>query len=834
MADTQAFKQETIYDRIDTLELGMNSGIDPLLLPRNQLAFASNLTTRQGFVTDRPPFSNVLTFVWESDDVQEAFEQGLFQGAGYYQPDSGPQSLFASVSGRLYQFVINGTTATVYDRTIPGDPNPADSTQAWLWQAENYLIVNDGISLPIFFDGTSSRRSYGATQLLATATATNPPAGVIPPIGEQITLTLSGPWPGPYNVPVLFNGEYYQPIEDGAGYVVNLTSLYSVAGEAIAAGDIVSIRPVVAGVVGNTLPLTAGAAFDYNTMTLTITLTSPYTGVINTTLQGNYGKVILFGKVWFVIAKSGNSIQVRSGQPGTLPASLDQGTPIQYTSSSSANVNIGANTAAAVAPAIGDVIQLTLDTAFTGTAGTIVYLNSGQYTIVAEPAVVGANEVILINLTDPPGAYLFPLTILSVPELPAGRMGCYGLTQNWVALVDGLSFLAGDVSRGPSGTPANQYRDAVLKTVDNTFRGGNFAIPGAGNIITSMTFTANLDTALGQGSLEVGTPAFMASCLAPIDYETLSTYESPILTYSLIGTGPLAQDSTIRVNSDIYFRSTFGLGSLILARRDFNTPGNTPISDEVRDRLFELDDQALLSYGSSITFDNRFITTLSPQASSQGVLHAGLVVQNLDPVSGARDKQPPVYDGLWTGFNALKLVTGSFNAVDRAFAFSFNTSLSKIELYEMLKTGTQHFDNTSIPIVWSFETAALFNSDVKPRETMVRLINGEFAVSDVIGPVRFQVYYKADQNCWTPWHSFSICASTAGVPQYFPRLGLGEPSSAYCNEILNTPQRDGFTFQFKFVITGHCRFLRGRFAAVTLPINRFPRIQCDTVVTVDV
>jgi len=39
------------------------------------------------------------------------------------------------------------------------DVNPASRTQAWLWQAEKWMIINDGQSVPIFFDGATSRRS---------------------------------------------------------------------------------------------------------------------------------------------------------------------------------------------------------------------------------------------------------------------------------------------------------------------------------------------------------------------------------------------------------------------------------------------------------------------------------------------------------------------------------------------------------------------------------------------------------------------------------------------------------------------------------------------------
>lgn len=811
----------------------MNSGLDPLLLKKNQLSFATNLTTRRGFATDRPPFSNVLTITWPSEEVQEAFEQGLWQGCAYYQPDSGSQSLFASVSGRLFQFTIVGSAATVTERTIPGDPNPATATQAWMWQAENYLIVQDGISLPLFFDGTTTRRSNGPSILLAVATtSTSPAALAVPPIGSQVVLTLSGNWPDVYDTPVLFNGEYYQPIANSGGYVVNLTSLYSTGG-AINVNDAVNIVPGYVGVVVATSAFTIGAAFTYPA-TVTVQMTAPYTGPFNPTFTGQAGKVLLFGKVWAATSAAGNNVTFTAGEPGVFSA-LPAGTVIQYVTAPSPNVLVGFNTILAADPGTGGTVQLTLSQAYTGSAGAVVYIGANQYTIAAVVPAAGVASVTMINLTDPTATYNFasPKDIISVPELPAGRMGCYGLGQNWMALIDGLSFICSDQSRGPSGTPANSYRDAVLKTTDLTFRGGNFAIPGAGNVITSMIFTANLDTALGQGSLEIGTAQFMGSVLAPFDFENPNN-ESPLLTYSLVDRGPLAQNSTVRVNSDIYFRSTAGIGSLVLARRDFNTPGNTPISEEVYDRLLELDNQALLTYGSAINFDNRFLMTLSPQASSQGVLHAGLVAQNLDPVSSVGNKQPPVYDGLWTGVNTLQLTGGLFDGQARAFAFTFNTSLSKLQLYEILRTGTQHFDNTNVPITWAFETAALFNSDVKPRETMVRLINGEFAVSDVIGTVRFEVFYKADQGCWVPWHAFSICASTAGVPQYFPRLGLGEPGNTDCDTILDSASRDGFTFQFKFIITGHCRFLRARFAAVTMPILKFPRPTCDVVEQVEI
>jgi hypothetical protein len=99
--------------------------------------------------------------------------------------------------------------------------------------------------------------------------------------------------------------------------------------------------------------------------------------------------------------------------------------------------------------------------------------------------------------------------------------------------------------------------------------------------------------------------------------------------------------------------------------------------------------------------------------------------------------------------------------------------------------------------------------------------------------VNFDVYYKPDQGCWTPWHSFSICASNPSLPQYFPRLGLGEPNSSNCQSVNDIPTRDGYTFQVMFRIRGHCRFLHLKLAAVTLPDPKFEPPRCNQYIDVE-
>lgn len=754
------------------------------------------------------------------------------RGATYYKPDSGPESLIAQIGGFLYQFIINGDVVTVKDISIPGDPNPATATQAWLWQAENFVIVNDGISLPIFFDGNTSRRSQGVTQVVGTVTG----GEVIPAIGATFSVALTTPYTGIYNVPVLIDGDYYQPIADCGGYAISAVNRYDTPGTPIPIGTEVIVKPSVAFVMSANTPLAGNFVIGSVLVLPNIATTA---GLV----IGQ--EIILLGKIWTVTGiPTGDSAQLTATQAGFY-SNLAQGTEILYSGVTSPNVVIGTVTANETAPAIGAAVQLLLSNTYSGAAGQLAYIGTGQYTITSVPAPPPSGLTLcLVNISAPAGN-LVAADIITVPELPAGRMGAYGHAQNWMSLVDGISFVCSDISGAASGTPAYQYRDAVLKTTAITFGAGNFRIPSAGDIITSMTFGTNLDVSMGQGPLMIGTARYIFSCVAPVDASNLAsiiTKGSPILTYALVGRGPLAQNSTINVNSDIQFRSTVGLGSLLIARQQFTSSisGNTPISEEMV-RIFNDDNQQLLPYSSAINFDNRSIFTASPQASSQGVFHTSLVAMNLDGLSSLRGKEPACYDGQWTGINTLQLLQGLFAGTSRAFAFTFNVTLSKIEIYELLPTGTQHFDNGNVPITWAIETPSLMNRDVKPDDVLVQLNGGEFAVDEVRGTVRFQIFYKPDQygaygeaSCWVPWHSFSVCAAAGSKPLYFPRLGLPEPSSSDCVAAIDTPARNAYTFQVRIIVTGMCRLLRLRIGGVTLPIPKFVEPTCDVIETVTV
>lgn len=429
-------------------------------------------------------------------------------------------------------------------------------------------------------------------------------------------------------------------------------------------------------------------------------------------------------------------------------------------------------------------------------------------------------------------------------ELPAGRMGAFGNGRNWMSLLDGESYIASDLEgTETAGVPA------YLRVTENTYLngGGAFKVPSGAGTIYAMRFVAVPDTSLGQGPLQVFTPNSVFSCNTPVDRTIWTALENPIQTTSLIANGGLSQYSTVAVNSDLFFRSLDGIRSWILARRDYFSWGNTPVSREVN-RVISADDPTLLFYSSAIYFDNRMLMTCSPSFTSQGVWHQGIVALDFDILSSIRGKQPAVWDGLWTGLQTLQLVKGVFDGDERAFAFVLygdlrdQTTQPTIQISEILKTGQDYKDNGRTSIQWQFETGDLgFNKNGQTDLDVKRLVNGEVFVDEVYGAVTFQTFYRPDSSpCWTPWHKWTICAKDrqcgTGVdgcllmnnvkPQYRNRMGFGEPSGRTCDETTNSPVREGTSFQIKFIVTGSCRVRKQRYIAVPVPEDMFAKIEC--------
>ena len=391
----------------------------------------------------------------------------------------------------------------------------------------------------------------------------------------------------------------------------------------------------------------------------------------------------------------------------------------------------------------------------------------------------------------------------------------------WVAR--GRNYVAGDLVGGSSGSGATR-RDAVLKFTENDYlaEGGAFSLPVNAGEVTGMKFISNLDTALGDGDLVVFSREGGFAVSVPTDRTLWKNVDYPVQR-SAVPIGAVSGDAIVNVNGDLYYRSPDGLRSLIFARRSFGTPGNTPISEEV-DRAFQFDAEHLLEYSSAVLFDNRLLCTCAPQKSSIGVHHKGLVALDFAPVSFMGQTSNPVYDGMWTGVNILKIMAGTFDKKKRCFAIVENAS-GNIEIWEITKDASTDYDGTNYDrIQWFVETRAYEFASLWERAALDRF---EPWLKDLGGTVDVSVYVRPDTSPnWYLWKSWqeaakeSLCSGdndTNGCQSitpynlsYRPRRSIGTPPETCENLDPKKPVSRGYSFQFRIQVTGRANISQVR------------------------
>jgi hypothetical protein len=779
-------------------------------------------------------------------DIQQA---GWFQGACYYQPDTGPASIMAAVGGHLFQMTPDASgNATITDLTIPGNPNPSGPTMAWLFQAENYLIWNDGVSVPVVFDGSTTWRTNNGQQTVLGVVSN---AGfIVPAVGSTVDIPLNNPFAGTLGQVVLIGDATYKTVAAAGSQQANLTNLDDVPG---------TVYPVGTPIIFNPNVIFYGAASQYQsvwTANQNWPVNTPWCMSILGGYTGALGAEFVLSGVTFKVLGwvDANGNKYGSGtlpEAGTYSNPLVLFTNIQtvptgwtvtispyeafYQSGSNLPVQtVGTLSAVFTVPADGDTAAASLTAAYTGAANLTVSLNGFVYTIIAANVVTTVgNTITAINENDEPTTSAVHVgdSVLSVPQLPTGRMGAYGLGRVWLSLPDGVSFVAGDIVGGASGTLQHNYRDAVLNVTENDYlyEGGAFRVPGNVGKINAMKFIALLDASLGQGPLQIFTGQDVFACQAPVDRTTWESLTSPILGESLKGSGGASQDAVSLSSGDILFRATDGtLRSLLMARLDFNRWGNTPISIEMQ-RLLTLENLGLLGWDSSVVFDNRLLVAALPVQAARGVYYTSIIALNFDPLSGLQGKDNSIWDGEWTALNVLKFISDPdgnapfFNGVQRCFALCLSADLTQIELHEILPSAsTVVYDDGDTPITSSFESPVLFGPAVNKAHDYLRLACGEIYMDGIVGPVNFQAFYKPDKwPNWVPWYSWTQTCTPNTDPGFRPRVGLPMPDGTVFDTVNNRPLREGFYFQFKLVGSGPFRFLGGKFSAEIIPQPEF-------------
>src|SRR5512139_888223 len=140
---------------------GVDSNAHPAELTRDQVAFAVNTTFRGARgARPRPGWRKCvgagLTKLDFATGTEANFTTGMFQHAGFYD-GTGRPAIITHHGGRLFK--IDLRTFKVSDISVTSDLNSASQPMGWHVQMENYFVYQDNQSLPIIYDGASSRRS---------------------------------------------------------------------------------------------------------------------------------------------------------------------------------------------------------------------------------------------------------------------------------------------------------------------------------------------------------------------------------------------------------------------------------------------------------------------------------------------------------------------------------------------------------------------------------------------------------------------------------------------------------------------------------------------------
>lgn len=525
-------------------------------------------------------------------------------------------------------------------------------------------------------------------------------------------------------------------------------------------------------------------------------------------------------------------------------------------------------------PASNVTVDVTSETPFT--VGEVIFMDSGQYVVIAlllnqltveyiggaanatapkGSAVLDATQIQVFQYqTNPANAdfiFMFQAenyaivlggqnkTIIydgassrqaRIGELPPSIYGLYAWGRIWLTLNGRRTFIAGDIVYGPSGTPQNGFRDAILKVTENNFlnEGGVFGVPNNAGPITSMFALATQDTSLGIGPILIGTTNSIISCNAPVDRTTWKNLTYPIQTISLIDYGPQGPWAVASINGDAWYRALNEIRSFIVARRSMQQWGNTPVSREVSP-ILDLDSKDFLPHCSMIYFDNRLYSTANPYLTAYGIAHRGMVAINYDLVSDLRQKSPPAWEGAVSGLKILQVLKGNINTKERGFAFALNGS--GIELWEILTTGyydkytTVNEENTKI-------TSTSIQSFLETRREnggdgnqLKRLYTATIFVDEIIDDISLKILYRPDEYPeYSEWVTLNFCANVSQCipPQnekfvcsvwktkrgtYAARIILKTPPEI-ANKFTGGFLSSGYEFQFRMEGSGHFRIRR--------------------------
>jgi len=129
----------------ETCPGGVSSAVAPELLPPGQFAWGANIAIRGGKPHTRPPILERMQL-----------PSGLHQGSCYFGVQGG--MIITSIEGRIYRLRIGSSTFS-YEEIPLSFVNSSLIKQVWMQQTIETLVIQDGQSNAILYNGSTARRA---------------------------------------------------------------------------------------------------------------------------------------------------------------------------------------------------------------------------------------------------------------------------------------------------------------------------------------------------------------------------------------------------------------------------------------------------------------------------------------------------------------------------------------------------------------------------------------------------------------------------------------------------------------------------------------------------
>lgn len=147
---------------------GANYGTLPTLISADQYWTGVNVDPRGGGLRTRPGWVK-RGLIYPNETAENQFITGNPQGMKFYQ-SAGKGYLISSIDGRIFPIDVTDNFR-LQDATPATGPNARDEPKAYMQQAGDYFVIQDGSSKPILLNGLTPSRATDSQVPVGTAMA---------------------------------------------------------------------------------------------------------------------------------------------------------------------------------------------------------------------------------------------------------------------------------------------------------------------------------------------------------------------------------------------------------------------------------------------------------------------------------------------------------------------------------------------------------------------------------------------------------------------------------------------------------------------------------------